>query len=305
MIGYMSYRTMSTPDPTIPPVVHQYLNKYTTVQLPPGFADFIKGTLYLYQTCRAHGRTLLVDFTHHPIGKFMRPSRPLTNPTPTPTTETVECFNQHAHKILPLIQSPPSPPHPQYMACNHAYPRFDQHDLDPPVLDPETQTFIHSILLFDPEIIEDTQYLRTQLGLGLDPHLSPYATLHIRMGDHNSIHAEIPLPPILHHYIQTVILPRWGNRVLILSDSVYTKTTLGNQYGLKYTEFTPVHLGSTERFLSPQDGTTSDTEIGQTLMEWYLMSQSSHIYVFSVYEWVSGFSKVCSHIYNIPLTVIH
>jgi len=86
MIGYMSYRTMSTPDPIIPPVIHQYLNKYTTVQLPPGFADFIKGTLYLYQTCRAQGRTLLVDFTHHPIGKFMRPSLPPTTTTPTPTT---------------------------------------------------------------------------------------------------------------------------------------------------------------------------------------------------------------------------
>ena len=45
---------------------------------------------------------------------------------------------------------------------------------------------------------------------------------------------------------------------------------------------------------------TNDTNLINTLKEFYIMSFSSHIYSFSVYDHGSGFSKWCSVAYNIP-----
>ena len=40
--------------------------------------------------------------------------------------------------------------------------------------------------------------------------------------------------------------------------------------------------------------------VKNTLVDFYLMSQSRHIYSYSVYTHGSGFSKWCAVLYNIP-----
>ena len=355
-------------------VIHRYTNQCKTVQLSPGFADFLKGTLYLYQSSlKIPNMELLVDFSHHPVGMFIEPM-PKNTENPYDewiqkvdmSTEIMECFNKNSYKVkemlrmlrekganssgdrrspselvvrrltslvAPLPNTYSNPSNPYYLICHEAYEGFDdiisntveyenpgtnfsgskatfevssEGGFQPPL--PESididvkqlgKSFMKSVLRFNQEITEDCEYMKKNLNL-ID---TSYCVLHIRTGDHQSALDHIPISPYLEEFIQTNILPQWGKNVLIISDSFYTKKYLSEKYQIKCTEFVPIHMGNVTRFWQPDNG-TSNTDIGQTLIEFMLMSQSSHIFIHSVYSWLSGFSKVCSHIYDIPMTVI-
>jgi hypothetical protein len=354
-------------------VIHRYTNQCKTVQLPPGFADFLKGTLYLYQSSlQIPNMELLVDFSHHPVGMFIDPM-PKNMEKPYDewiqkidmSTEITECFNKNSYKVKEMLQmlrekdsnlSNPDDPTlisasspdttdnkvgvsgPYYLICHEAYEGFDRRAEGLPITNSEGdrrspeefddiisenlkvassteklgqtlpatmsptelgKSFMKSVLRFNQEITEDCEYIKKTLNL-TD---TSYCVLHLRMGDHQSTRDHIPIPPSLEEFIQTNILPLWGKNVLVISDSFYTKKYLSEKYKITCTEFVPIHMGNVKRFWQPDNG-TSNTDIGQTLIEFMLMSQSSQIFVYSVYPWVSGFSKVCSHIYDIPMTVI-
>jgi hypothetical protein len=313
-------------------VIHRYTNQCKSVQLSPGFADFLKGTLYLYQSSlQIPNMELLVDFSHHPISMFMDPM-PKNMEKPYEewiqkkdmSTEIMECFNQNSYKLKEMLRMlrekgpDASAERPYYLICHEAYEGFDNiisdtvisdlrsQQLSPGVLcTPRTvveasgKSYMKSVLNFNKEITEDCEYMKSILNL-TD---TSYCVLHLRMGDQQSALDHLSIPPSLEEYIETNILPKWGKNVLVMSDSFYTKKYLSEKYNITCTEFIPIHMGSTTRFWKPENG-TSNTDIGQTLIEFMLMSQSSQIYIYSVYSWLSGFSKVCSHIYDIPMTVI-
>jgi len=304
-------------------VIHRYTNQCKTVQLPPGFADFLKGTLYLYQSSlQIPNMELLVDFSHHPVGMFIDPI-PKNMEKPYDewiqkidmSTEITECFNKNSYKVKDMLQMlrekdsnlQTSTSGPYYLICHEAYEGFDdiisenQKVVEVVASPPENlgKSFMKSVLRFNQEITEDCEYIKKTLNL-TD---TSYCVLHLRMGDHQSTRDHIPIPSSLEEFIQTNILPQWGKNVLVISDSFYTKQYLSEKYKITCTEFVPIHMGNVKRFWQPDNG-TSNTDIGQTLIEFMLMSQSSQIFVYSVYPWLSGFSKVCSHIYDIPMTVI-
>ena len=339
-------------------VIHRYTNQCKTVQLSPGFADFLKGTLYLYQSSlQIPNMELLVDFSHHPVGMFIEPM-PKNTEKPyeewiQKVTEILECFNKNSYKVKEMLQmlrekgenteSNTSTSNPYYLICHEAYEGFDKGATETtspkssasdacsrlsseeafwqgaeslfttnsvgdfvagrvwPLPDVKLlgKSFMKSVLRFNQEITEDCEYIKKTLNL-TD---TSYCVLHLRMGDHQSTLDHITIPPSLEEFIQTNILPKWGKNVLIISDSFYTKKYLSEKYKIICTEFIPIHMGNVTRFWQPENG-TSNTDIGQTLIEFMLMSQSSQIFIYSVYPWLSGFSKVCSYIYDIPMTVI-
>ena len=55
----------------MPTVVHKYKTKCTLNPQPPGLADFIRGTLVLYQKARKYGYTLEIDYSH-PILQLLK-----------------------------------------------------------------------------------------------------------------------------------------------------------------------------------------------------------------------------------------
>lgn len=287
-------------------IVHRYLHQCKTVAQPPGLADFLKGTLYLHQqSTRGVGDKaydLVVDFSQHPMGIFVIPrhepfQESLTNRT---DVHVEECFNQQRHVIRAIVeglqkqQEQSDSPVVIYAVCHESYDQFDSHELG--VLPPDDQEYMKSVLTFHPELTDMADDIQSELELSSD-----YCVIHLRMGDQQSAQ-EHANPAQLAHveaYIQTVIQPLWGNRILVLSDSYYTKKYLCLKYGLKCTPITPVHMGEAAVFLNRGE-VASPTAIGHTLTEFILMSRSKTIYVYSVYGWSSGFSKVCAHIYGIP-----
>lgn len=294
-------------------IVHRYLHKCKTVAQPPGLADFLKGTLYLYQQSKRGGVVgayhLVVDFSHHPMGMFVIPlheqhSTKLYQETLTQRTDVhvEECFNQQRHVIRGIVadlqRQSTDKNTTTYAVCHESYDNFDSHDSN--VLPTEDQEFMKSVLTFHPELIDIADDIQSELGLSDD-----FCVIHLRMGDIQSAQECANSAQLAHveAYIQRVVLPQWGNRILVLSDSYYTKKYLSTKYNLKCTPITPVHMGEAVAFLHRGE-LASPTDIGHTLVEFILLSRSKTIYVYSVYAWHSGFSKVCAHIYGIPYQVM-
>jgi len=278
------------------------------VAQPPGLADFLKGTVYLYQQSKrgkavagqaAAAFVLLVDFSHHPMGVFIQPpTRSLEHQALVAAAAPLtECFNQYRHVIRDIVatiqQTPQNAPPTTYAICHEPYDRFDENTS---VLSTDDQDFMKSVLMFHEELYELADQIQEDLGIGKE-----YVVVHLRMGDQQSAHTtayEEQLNDVMR-YLETELILRWGKRILVLSDSYYTKQFLKTKYGLACTDFTPVHMGESAQFLN-RGQPASLTEIGHTLTEFILMSRSQAIYIYSVYGWCSGFSKLAAHIYGIP-----
>ena len=309
----------------LPVVVHRYLPQCKTVNQPPGFADFLKGTAYLYQQTLVGKHSpafeLVVDFSYHPMGVFIIPLaeqiKQYNHHIVRKDVQVMECFNQNRPVIRNIVASfqnsanlvvEGSEPSEQneydptpiitYVVCHEPYDNFDSNEF---VLDSSAQSYMKSILNFTPELYEIADDILEQIGL----KDQEYVVVHLRMGDQQSAqqNANVQQLSKVESYIQQVLIPQWGNRILVISDSYYTKKYLCNKYDLRGTDIQPVHMGEAKRFLNRSEA-ASPTDIGNTLIEFILMSRCKSIFLYSVYGWNSGFSKLCGHIYQIPYVVI-
>ena len=83
---------------------------------------------------------------------------------------------------------------------------------------------------------------------------------------------------------------------LLCSNNVFKKHIIQQTPNIK-TIFSEIsHIG--------ESTITTDDSLINTLIDFYIMSYSNHIYSFSVYEHGSGFSKWCAVMYNIPYICI-
>jgi hypothetical protein len=122
-----------------------------------------------------------------------------------------------------------------------------------------------------------------------------YVTIHIRCGDEyisngiiNNNNFILKIKAILNK----MVIPEC--RYLIISDSNYLKEQL-KMYKNFYIMINDIeHLGG-EAIKS-----TNSNGVMNTMLEYYLMSYSNLVISLSVYQHVSGFSKYCSVLNNIP-----
>ena len=82
-------------------VYHTYRTACTTVRQPPGFGDFLRGSLALAILSLENGFTLRLDFAHHPIGRFLREKIP---PDRSPQ-DFVEFFNERSPLLRAFVES--------------------------------------------------------------------------------------------------------------------------------------------------------------------------------------------------------
>jgi hypothetical protein len=122
-----------------------------------------------------------------------------------------------------------------------------------------------------------------------------YGTIHVRCGDEyisNGIITNNNFILKIKAILNKIVVPEF--RYLIISDSNYLKEQL-KMYKNFYIMINDIeHLGG-EAIKS-----TNSNGIMNTMLEYYLMSYSNVIISLSVYDHVSGFSKYCSVLNNIP-----
>jgi hypothetical protein len=122
-----------------------------------------------------------------------------------------------------------------------------------------------------------------------------YATIHIRCGDEyisNGVIKNNNFISKIKDIINKIVVTEY--KYLIISDSNYLKEQL-KMYKNFYIMINHIeHLGG-EAIKS-----TNSNGVMNTMLEYYLMSYSNAVISLSVYEHVSGFSKYCSVLNNIP-----
>jgi hypothetical protein len=255
-------------------VVHTYRQNCTTIQQSPGFGDFLRGTITLYELSIKYGFKLNLDFSFHSLYDLLKQHY---NADGLDKLPVYEFFNQKNCELESFVvgQSELG----KICLITHAVPNQD---------------ITRSCRQFLIRRLRPTKKLSSYISAIADElELSGYCTVHIRMGD-NQFNSELTLPSRLENWFVEEVLSIWGTNVLVLSDNISIKRILKEKFDIKIIKVKPVHLGQLPMCKASKD------EVRDTFTEFHLMSRSSWIYQYSVYPWGSSFSEICAKIYDIP-----
>jgi len=256
-------------------IVHTYRTHCVTVSQPPGFGDFLRGSFFLAIFCREHNIQLFLDFSQHPIGKFV-------NPICTPDTSSLtpeEFFNERKEELVPYLRT--------LSAGQTALITTHANVADTAITDAD-RLLIQSHLCFTDEITSDVAAIIEKIGS------TQFAVVHIRVADEDMNNPDIVVRG-LTRYITQHVIPAWGKQVAVLSNNGKLKELLSKHFNLYLIDTSAVHLGECN---------STDLHVRDSLVDFALISKSSHIYSYSVYGWKSGFSKHCANLFDIAYTQI-
>lgn len=260
-------------------VEHTYQPTSHSVQQPPGFGDFLRGTISLYQLSQKYGFKLFIDFSSHPLGRFIKN---VSNDSPFSALPIYEFFNQKNCTLESFLVG----------QSELRKIRITTHALPQSIVSKECRRFILRHIGPTGEMSRYVSSLRKRLELAV------FATVHIRMGDHQ-FENELELPAVLEKYFIERIIPIWSGNILVVSDNISIKEALKRRFGIKIVDVKPVHLGeSTLRGVAPD-------EVRDTFAEFLLMAKSDWIFQYSVYPWGSSYSEICALLYDIPFERLH
>ena len=240
-----------------------------------GLGDFLRGCLFYIYLCELNNIEFDI-YIDHPISKYIDN----TNRTLYKQDKVYFIDNIHSYKgnieILSLCNNKNC-----FISGNPNVSRtlFYKKHLD----------FINSK-------IQPNELMKNYINFSLNKlnlKKKEYSIIHIRIGDeymNYSIDKQITLQ-ILKHLKNKI---NDNNKYIIISDSNYIKTIL-KQFKNFYIIIHQIeHLGGSHIKNTTNDG------VMNTMLDYYLMSYSNSIYAIGKYKWISGFSKWCSVLNNIP-----
>jgi hypothetical protein len=288
-------------------IVHVYQLEFSNKK-SPGIGDFLRGTFFLMQLSKILNLEFEIDISNHPISQFII-NKGLNPEINYNNIEFKNGLNRPpGDKLLYRI----NPPNNIYFEINfinqiiselnnsntecfslfsNAFPLYYN-------FKDEGRNYLKSQLLPNEIMVKYIDETLHQLRL----EKNTYAVLHLRTGDEylskNKVIDHRFINNINKH-IDSIIVP--GKKYLLLSDNNLLKKYLKNRPNF-YILFNKIeHLGG-EISIKGQNnaGTKDNNGVKNTMIEFYLMSFSNSILSMSVYDHISGFSKYCAEIFNIP-----
>lgn len=258
-------------------VVHRYLTVAKTIAQPPGFADFIRGTIAVYQFSKQYNYKFKIDSDSHPIFKLLDMPSEFTVKL-DPSEDTLEIFNYD--NMSPMIEDM-FKMNVDFNIYTHAYYKNNSDMSD-------EYNFIKLLLNPSLELYTHINIIKNSINIDF---LKPYTIIHVRLGDkpllyNTSVEGEIVNR--IRSYIQAV--KQTSIQVLLITDSSDLKNKVSDICSI--TNSIPIHMGSL-------DNADIKQRLLDTLSEFFLMSKSNVIHCISYWD-KSGFSYICSKIYSIP-----
>lgn len=271
-----------------PEVVHTYLQN-TTVNTkiggqPPGFADYLRGTMALYQYCKKYNYTLKFDINCHPIFKYLSiPSKLITKKQ---YSHTFELLPPYGYQEMPCILDAMFGSGTDFSILTNCFYN-ESVDLN------DTYQFMKSFLIPTGIINESISKIKQTINIDFN---KPYTIIHTRLGDRYLVDKKtIKVEEIIKIRTEINKIKNKENRqILFIADSKEIKDHINDICATTSTE--PIHTGSL-------DITDIDEKLITTLSEFFIMAGSSEIYCLN-YWGGSGFSMTCSKIFSIPYYTI-
>ena len=273
-----------------PKCVHKYLTKCLTNPQPPGFADFLRGTIALYNFSKKYDYQLFVDGSH-PVFTFLK------------SNKNIILTDLNIHEFLPPL------------SYNHIHTLLDKMFNKGQSFGVMTNSFYtlkNGILENYGPITEDCRdYLKDILSPTLEVenkmkevldmyNLTNYKVIHLRFGDIFLNEDEYDEDRYKLYYNKIIELKH--DKYVLLSDSSIIANKLkkeinelgtNNTIDLYYWDNNKIHLGDLKNKKS------NNSNILDTMVDFFIMSKSTEIIANG-----SGFSKISSIIYDIPYTNI-
>jgi hypothetical protein len=285
-------------------IIHVYQQKYKSDIHPTGFGDFIRGCFFIIQFCTKFNFDYNI-MINHPISKFFK-NFPSDNSIPLSNNNNIVMFTESnfdkcVYDEENYIQN--------FKLTEETFKRFLNYLYSLQVID--NSVFSYNILfpyhnitielrekmrvLFEPscEISDKIDEILSSLHLVKNR----FSVLHIRSGDSYLINNKTKFDPI---YFQTItdeitkfLANNSNNNILLIADNNIIKVLLNQIFpNIKFLIHDITHIG---------EGTQLQEEkVKNTMIDFFLMANSSSIFSLTSYTHGTGFSYWCSKIYNIP-----
>jgi len=273
-------------------------------QKSPGLGDFLRGCFFIRQLSKVLNIDFDLDISNHPISNYII-NNGKNESIDYNNINWIYGINRPDPGVLNLLDNPPNN---RYFDTNfinqiitemnktgtHVFPLFTNSFPIFYNFTDEGREFMKSRLL--PNDIM-SKYIDDSLHK-LSLNKKGYGVIHIRTGDNSITNKTVEVSIInkIKNIIHKIINP--NKNYLIISDNNCVKIIFNNINNCHY-NFTKIeHLGGEHNTNKNMEG------IKNTLLDFYLMSYSNSILSMSIYGHISGFSKYCSEIYNIPFVNI-
>lgn len=255
-------------------VVHTYLTHCQINPQPPGFADYIRGTLVLYQKSRQYGYKLEIDYSH-PLLKFLKNSNDKQYDGPVHELICPIDFQVQDTIINNLFSSGQN-----FNLLTNIYP-INFHNI---ILDSDTKIFLKEFLTPNYEVSNMISKIIPNNG---------YVVVHIRTGDSYMLNNIDINNDKLYILTRNLIKQLDGQSIVLMSDNLILKNTFAREFKhIFVSNIIPIHTGSLAE--------NPDDRLKGVLTEFGLLCKSQKNYCVSKCEGGSGYSYIASLIYDIP-----
>jgi len=319
-------QSLESPKESLKEVLYEtYINVYQTRykgnHLSTGLGDFLRGCYCLFQYCDIHNYKYDV-LINHQIAKYLKNTQSFFDRYPDITTDKYKNIFNNIVKfensnfntnILPnnIVSYKNNPSfdkafenyikskvtfNKKNFIYTIAYPNIHRK------ITQEHRIYIQKIMECNDDVINDVKYILSTLQL----ENSNYTLIHIRCGDKYLIPGYTQ-PKHLSNYKDTkkILFNRVKNELsavcnpsvkyLLLADNNYIKKEVVTAFPFIKTWYHEIcHMGEGQN--------VKDISAKNNLVDFNLISKSSNIISYTVYEHGSGFSKWCAETYSIPHT---
>jgi hypothetical protein len=268
-------------------VVHRYLQETKINKQPPGFADFLRGTITLYQYAKQYNYQIKFDINSHPIFKFLNIPDYLSINIDK-NINTIELTPPIDYKDMDNILRSLFITNNNLCILTNAFYNEKSDMIDEYI-------FAQSFLKPSKELEEFIENKKNEIKLDFS---KPYIIIHARLGDQylvnkNSVNYDI-INRIREH-IHKIKTENIYKQIIFIADSKEIKEFVNDLCFI--TNSFPIHTGS----LDIQE---IDERLMTTLFEFFLMSKSEKIYCLNYWDG-SGFSRICARIFGKPYIPIN
>jgi hypothetical protein len=265
-----------------PICIHTYLTTCKTHRLPPGFGDWLRGTVTLWNYCQEYGFELFINNQVHPIFSHLVENQQFIQNSTIPIEEY---FSPMPYETIDIeLRKSFERKHTFAVLTNGLY-AFITNEYYGPVPE-ECKKWIRQFLIPNTELEESIQNVYASLGI-----CQPYRVIHLRLGD-NYLHQNDFDPAYFQHInqrIQHTLRTESEYQYILLCDTSSFALELKKQNPqLFYWDNKKIHTGEIE-FDEKNVG------VKDTLVDFFIMTKALHI--LSIFD--SGFSRMISNIYDI------
>ena len=286
-------------------IIHVYQEKYAFNTYPTGFGDFIRSCFFIIQFCTKYGFQYEI-IINHPISQFLN-NFSMPNPISSSTLNNKVLMFSETNWAESVFDNQNYIEN--FLLVKQKFNAFIDYLCSLPVIN--GSVFSYNILFpYDDISLEECNKIRSlfepsrEIIEKVDEHLSnlglvknQFITLHIRSGDsylknENKVFDSLYFEIIKNEIIE-IIFKNKDVDILLIADNNEIKLLLHDMFpSIKYLINDITHIG---------EGVELETEkVKNTMLDFYLMSNSSSIFSFTSYPHGSGFSYWCAKMYNLP-----